>query len=125
MNNSIKNFDQFVNEAKKQWIKDIDMKKGALKKEMGKKKLTAKDLATEEKKLKAKDKDKKKPGLQLGKKDATTRKRLVLAKNLMKASGAMSESKTRKQLIVEAKTDLVKIHELVEKMIKQTSAKKK
>jgi hypothetical protein len=122
----IKTFDQFVNEAKKEkWIGDIDMKKGALRKEMGKKKdekISAKDIAKSEVKLAKKDKDKKKPGLQLDKKDAKTHKRNVLAKNLMKASGAVHESKAAK--IKGVKSDLVKIHEVVEKMIKQTSAKK-
>jgi hypothetical protein len=119
----IKNFGQFLNEAKKdKWIDKIDMKKGALKKEMGKEKLTNADLAKKMKALKKKDKDTKKPGLQLSKKDAKTQKRVVLAKNLMKASGAIKES--RSEMIAEAKAELVKIHEVVEKMIKQTSAKK-
>jgi hypothetical protein len=119
----IKNFSQFLNEAKKdKWIDTIDMKKGALKKEMGKEKLTNADLAKKMKALKKKDKDTKKPGLQLSKKDAKTQKRVVLAKNLMKASGAIKES--RSEMIAEAKAELVKIHEVVEKMIKQTSAKK-
>lgn len=122
----IKTFDQFVNEAKKEkWIADVDMKKGALRKEMGKKKeekISAKDIAKSEAGLKKKDKDKKKPGLQLDKKDAKTHKRNVLAKNLMKASGAMNESKSEK--IKGIKSDLVKIHEVVERMIKQTTAKK-
>ena len=121
---SIKNFSQFVNEAKgEKWIGKIDMKKGALKKEMGKEKLTAKDLAKKEKQLEKKDKDKKKPGLQLGKKDAKTRKRLVLAKNLMKASGAIKES--RAEMIAEAKAELVKLHEVVEQMRRKTSKKSK
>jgi hypothetical protein len=120
---SIKNFNQFLNEAKKEkWIGKLDMKKGALKKEMGKEELTAADLAKKEKELKKKDKDKKKPGIQLSKKDAKTRKRIVLAKNLMKASGAIKES--RSEMIAEAKAELVKLHEVVEKMMKQTSAKK-
>lgn len=120
---STKNFNQFLNEAKKEkWISKLDMKKGALKKEMGKEELTAADLAKKEKGLKKKDKDKKKPGLQLSKKDAKTRKRIVLAKNLMKASGAIKES--RSEMIAEARAELVKLHEVVEKMMKQTSAKK-
>lgn len=122
----IKTFDQFVNEAKKEkWIADLDMKKGALRKEMGKKKgekISATEIAKSEAKLAKKDKDKKKPGLQLDKKDAKTHKRNVLAKNLMKASGAMHESKAER--IKGLKSDLVKIHEVVERMIKQTSAKK-
>jgi hypothetical protein len=125
---AIKSFDDFVGEAKKnsgQWIKDLDMKKGALRKEMKKgkgEKISAKDLAKSEAKLKKKDKDKKKPGLQLDAKDAKTHKRNVLAKNLMKASGAMHES--RNEQIKGAKDQLIKIHEVIEKMIKQTSRKK-
>jgi hypothetical protein len=84
----IMSFNQFVNEGKKKWIGEIDMKKGALKKEMKDDKLSMADLNKEEAKLKKKDKDKKKPGLQLDAKDAKTRKRVTLAKNLMKASGA-------------------------------------
>ena len=122
----IKTFGQFVNEGKKdKWIADIDMKKGALRKEMGKKKeekVKPSDITKSEAKLAKKDKDKKKPGLQLDKKDAKTHKRNVLAKNLMKASGAMNESKEDK--IKGVKSDLVKIHEVVERMIKKTTAKK-
>jgi hypothetical protein len=88
----IMTFSQFVNEAKKdKWIADVtkDMKKGALRKEMGMKKgekMNLSDLEKSEAKLKKKDKDKKKPGLQLDKKDAKTHKRNTLAKNLIKAS---------------------------------------
>ena len=125
MSGKIMNFDSFVNEAKKdKWIGKIDMKKGALKKEIGKEKLTKNDITAEEKKLAKKDKDKKKPGFQLDKKDAKKHKRLTLAKNLMKASGAIDESRTREKMLAEAKEDLVKIHEIVEKMIAQTSKKK-
>lgn len=83
-------FGEFVYESKKKeaWIGKIDMKEGALKKSMNKKEITSKDIANELRKLEGKDKDKKKKGLQLDKKDSTKQKRLVLAKNLMKASGA-------------------------------------
>jgi hypothetical protein len=81
-------FDSFVNEGKKKWIDSIDMKTNALKKEMKDDKLSISDLNKKEADLKKKDKDKKKPGLQLDAKDAKTRKRVTLAKNLMKASGA-------------------------------------
>lgn len=118
MKSEIKSFDAFIGEAKKKWIGDIDMKKGALKKDLGKEEITAEDIAKVEKKLKAKDKDKKKPGLQLDKKDAKTHKRAVLAKNLMKASGAITES--RKEKIKGAKDQLVKIHEVIQKLIDQS-----
>ncbi len=85
---NILKFDQFVNENKKKWIGGLDMKKGALKKVMGDDDISMDDLNKKEKSLKKKDKDKKKPGIQLNAKDAKTRKRIVLAKNLMKASGA-------------------------------------
>lgn len=127
---AILSFDSFVGEAKKskdeKWIKDIDMKKGALRKEMKKgeeEKITAAELAKSEAKLKKKDKDKKKPGLQLNAKDAKTHKRNVLAKNLMKASGAIKES--RQERIKGIKDQLVKLHEVVEKMIAQTARKNK
>lgn len=123
---AIMSFENFVSEAKKEkWIGDIEMKKGALRKEMHKdkgEKITSAEIAKSEAKLKKKDKDKKKPGLQLSKKDAKTHKRNVLAKNLMKASGAISESK--KEKIKGAKDQLVKIHEVIAKMINQTSLKK-
>jgi hypothetical protein len=67
---SLMKFDDFVNEAKK------------------KDKVTSDMIAKELSKLSGKDKDKTKEGLQLNKKDAKKRKQLVLAKNLMKASGA-------------------------------------
>lgn len=127
-NRSIMSFDSFVSESKKgeKWIADVikEVEKGGLRKEMGKKKgekISAKELAKSEAKLKKKDKDKKKPGLQLNAKDAKTHKRNVLAKNLMKASGAMNES--RKEKIKDAKDQLIKLHEVIEKMIKQTSKK--
>lgn len=125
---SVMSFDAFVSEAKGEdkWIAGVmkDIKKGGLRKEMGKKKgekITPAEIKKSEAALKKKDKDKKKPGLQLNKKDAKTHKRNVLAKNLMKASGAMNESRQAK--IKGAKDQLVKIHEVIEKMIKQTSKK--
>ena len=83
----IMSFDQFVNEGKKKWIADVvkDMKKGALKKELGGGKVTKAKIAEEEAELKKKDKDKKKPGLQLNPKDAKSHKRNILALNLLKA----------------------------------------
>lgn len=123
---AIKSFEDFMGEAKKTWIKDVPMEKGALRKEMKKgkgEKITKADIMKKEASLKKKDKDKKKPGLQLSKKDAKTHKRDVLALNLMKASGAISES--RQDRIKGAKDDLVKIHAIIEKMINQTARKNK
>jgi hypothetical protein len=120
----IATFDAFmaVQEAKKnkQWIKDIDMKKGALKKQLGDDDLTFADIEKAEKKLKKKDKDPKKKGLQLGKKDSTLHKRLTLAKNLMNASG-VNESKSEQ--IAKIKNVLVEIHKAVEEAIKKTTKK--
>ncbi|NBU48468.1 MAG: hypothetical protein EBS34_13720, partial [Flavobacteriales bacterium] len=85
----IMKFDQFLNESKKKekWIGDVtkNMKKGALKKELGEDKITKTKIAEEEAKLSKKDKDKKKKGLQLDSKDARTHKRNVLALNLLNA----------------------------------------
>lgn len=80
----IKSFETF-NEKSEQWIKDAIKKPGALKKSMGKEEetLTKKEIDAEIEKLKAKDKDKEKEGIQLGKKDAKTLRRLRLAKTLM------------------------------------------
>lgn len=83
----IESFESFNEKKKqKQWIKDAIKKPGALKAELGKdeeEKLTKKEINAEIAKLDAKDKDKEKPGSQLSKKDATKKRRLVLAKTLM------------------------------------------
>jgi len=82
---SIKSFSSFNEEKKEKWIKDAIKNPGALKKSLGKKedeKLTKAEIAEELKKLKVKDKDDKKPGTQLDKKDATKKRRLELAKTL-------------------------------------------
>lgn len=78
---NIKSFDSF---NEKKWIKDAIKNPGALKKSLGKEgeKLTKAEIVDELKKLKAKDKDEKKPGTQLDKKDATKKRRLELAKTL-------------------------------------------
>ena len=82
---SIKSFNSF-NEAKgEKWIQDAIKNPGALKKSLGKKegeKISKSEINSELSKLKAKDKDPKKPGAQLGKKDATKKRRLELAKTL-------------------------------------------
>ncbi len=88
---SIMKFDQFVSESKKgNWLADVvkGMDKGALKKDLKVKegeKVTKSKIAKKEAELKKKDKDKKKPGLQLNDKDAKTHKRDILALNLLKA----------------------------------------
>lgn len=88
---TLMNFTQFVSESKKgNWIADVvkGMDKGALKKDLKVKegeKVTKSKIAKKEAELKKKDKDKKKPGLQLNPKDAKTHKRDILALNLLKA----------------------------------------
>lgn len=74
-------------QEKKKWIGDIDLKKGVLKKSLGKdedEKLTKGEINKEISKLKKKDKDPEKEGVQLDKKDATKMKRLRLAKTFSK-----------------------------------------
>jgi len=76
-----------TNEAKgDKWIKDAIKRPGALRKKMGKEedeKITASEIKSELDKLKKKDKDKSKPGVQgLGKKDLTKFRQLQLAKTL-------------------------------------------
>ena len=88
----IKKFENFDDNSeefneKKNWIKDAIKNPGALRKSLGKKdddKISKKEIVSELSKLKAKDKDKKKPGTQLDKKDATKKRRLELAKTLSK-----------------------------------------
>ena len=82
---SISSFSSFNEEKKDKWIQDVIKKPGALKKSLGKgkdDKITKTEIEKELSKLKAKDKDKKKPGTQLDKKDATKKRRLELAKTL-------------------------------------------
>lgn len=78
---------QETNEAKKEnWIKDAIKKPGSLRKEMKKEegdKITSSEIKDELAKLKKKDKDKDKPGVQgLGKKDLNKFRKLQLAKTL-------------------------------------------
>ena len=82
---SIKSFSSFNEEKKNKWIKDAIKNPGALKKQLGKdedEKLTKKEIEAEIKELERKDKDPKKSGTQLNKKDATKKRRLELAKTL-------------------------------------------
>jgi hypothetical protein len=72
-----------IKEAK--WIKDAIKKPGALRRSMNKKKgekITKTEIDSELAALRGKDKDKEKPGVQLGKADAKKYKRLNLAKTL-------------------------------------------
>jgi len=79
----LQSFESFNEEKKDKWIQDAIKKPGALKKSLGKgkdEKITKTEIEKELSKLK--DKDKKKPGTQLDKKDATKKRRLELAKTL-------------------------------------------
>lgn len=84
---SIKSFSSFNEEAKgDKWIQDAIKNPGALKKSMGKgegEKISKSEINAELSKLKSKDKDPDKKGVQgLSKKDLTKFKRLNLAKTL-------------------------------------------
>jgi hypothetical protein len=82
---SIKSFDSFNEEKGEKWIQDAIKKPGSLRKSLKKKKgekISMREIDSELQALKGKDKDKSKPGTQLGKKDATKYKRLNLAKTL-------------------------------------------
>lgn len=80
---NIKKFDSF---NEKKWIQEMGMEKGALKKSLGKgeeEKISKSEINAELSKLKKKDKDTDKKGIQgLSKKDLTKFKRLNLAKTL-------------------------------------------
>jgi len=80
---NIKSFDSF--NEKEKWIKDAIKHPGSLRKSLKKKegkKITQTEISSEISKLKKKDRDKDKPGLQLGERDRTKYKRLTLARTL-------------------------------------------
>jgi len=96
---SIKRFEQYkksISEShEEEWIDDAVKKPGALRKHFHKKedeKITKTEINDEIASLIRKDMDKKKPGTQLGKRDATLYKRLNLAKNLMDMNEDHNES---------------------------------
>ncbi len=67
------------------WIKDAIKRPGSLRRKLRKKegeKITSSEIDSELQALKAKDKDKDQPGLQLSKRDRQKHKQLVLAKTL-------------------------------------------
>lgn len=76
----------FINEEKgAEWIKDAIKSPGALRRTLKKgkgEKISKEEISAELSKLKKKDKDKEKPGLQLNKSDRRKQKRLVLANTL-------------------------------------------
>lgn len=73
-----------ISESKK-WIKDAIKRPGSLRRKLHKgkgEKISVPEIDSELQALRAKDKDKRKPGLQLSKRDRTKQKELVLAKTL-------------------------------------------
>jgi len=82
---TIKSWNSFNEEKGNKWIQDAIKHPGALRKSMKKdkdEKISSSEIESELSKLRKKDKDPKKPGTQLGKKDATKKRRLELAKTL-------------------------------------------
>lgn len=80
-------FEQFSINEEKKWIQDAIKHPGALRKSLNKKKgekITKKEINAELTKLKSKDRDPDKPGVQLGERDSKKYKRLNLAKTLRK-----------------------------------------
>jgi hypothetical protein len=103
---------------KKKWIKDAIKHPGALKKSLGKKddeKISKSEINAELSKLKAKDKDKKKPGTQLDKKDATKKRRLELAKTLSKLNKAVKENHEEENYMFFSNLETIK--RLVDKLL--------
>ncbi len=94
---NIKSFDKFNEEKGEKWIQDAIKKPGSLKKSLKKgkgEKLTKTEINDEIRKLRGKDKDKGKKGLQgLTKRDLLKYRRLSLAKTLksMKESNEFDE----------------------------------
>ena len=118
----IKKFENFDDNSeefneKKNWIKDAIKNPGALKKSLGKKddeKISKKEIDSELSKLKAKDKDKKKPGTQLDKKDATKKRRLELAKTLRKLKAIKENNEEENYMFF---SNLETIKRLVDKLL--------
>jgi Asp-tRNA(Asn)/Glu-tRNA(Gln) amidotransferase C subunit len=118
----IKKFENFDDNSeefneKKNWIKDAIKNPGALKKSLGKKddeKISKKEIDSELSKLKAKDKDKKKPGTQLDKKDATKKRRLELAKTLSKLKAIKENNEEENYMFF---SNLETIKRLVDKLL--------
>lgn len=103
---------------KKNWIKDAISNKGSLKKSLGKgkdDKISKSEINAELSKLKAKDKDKKKPGTQLDKKDATKKRRLELAKTLSKLKAVKEHSEEGNYMFF---SNLETIKRLVDELLK-------
>lgn len=119
---NIKKFENFsTNEGKKdKWIQDAIKKPVSLRKELNKKegeKITKEEIDTELQALKSKDKDPKKKGVQLNKKDATKKKRLVLARTLK----SMKEHKETKNYMFFGNLQTMK--RLIDEMLKMDESK--
>lgn len=89
---NIQSFDSF---NEKKWIKDAVKNPGSLRKSLGKKegeKISKKEINSELSKLKKKDRDKDKTGLQLGKRDSAKHKKLTLARTFKSMNESDGES---------------------------------
>jgi len=118
--NKLQSFESFNEEKKDKWIQDAIKKPGSLKKSLGKgkdDKITKAEIEEELSKLKKKDKDKKKPGTQLDKKDATKKKRLELAKTLRSLKEHQEEGNYM------FFSNLVTIKRLVDKLLEMDESK--
>lgn len=119
--NKLQSFESFNEKKKDKWIQDAIKNPGALKKSLGKEegeKLTKAEIEKEIKELKAKDKDPKKPGTQLDKKDATKKRRLELAKTLSSLKEGHEEGTQNYMFFGNLKT----IKRLVDKMLEMDEA---
>jgi hypothetical protein len=98
----MENIESFESFNEKNWIKDAIKEPGSLKRQLKKKKsdkITTSEINSELKKLVVKDKDSKKPGTQLDKRDAKKKKRLELAKTLGKMNESISDSDLKAKIL--------------------------
>lgn len=118
---SIKSFSTFNEEAGNKWIQDAIKNPGALKKSMGKsegEKISKSEINAELSKLKKKDKDPDKKGVQgLSKNDLTKFKRLNLAKTL----GSLKEHKEHENYMFFGNLETMK--RLVDELLQMDHAK--
>jgi hypothetical protein len=118
---SIKSFSSFNEEAGNKWIKDAIKNPGSLKKSLGKKegeKISKSEISDEISKLKKKDKDSSKEGIQgLSKKDLTKFRRLNLAKTL----GSLKEHKEHENYMFFGNLETMK--RLIDELMKMDHSK--
>lgn len=118
---SIKSFSSFNEEAGNKWIQDAIKNPGSLKKSMGKKegeKISKSEISDEISKLKKKDKDSSKKGIQgLSKKDLTKLRRLNLAKTL----GSLKEHQNHENYMFFGNLETMK--RLIDELMKMDHSK--